>query len=132
MADTLCNGCKDVKMLLWVAGGINVEMLCNQVGRIAPTDNWEETLEKILKGLSDQVEQTGGMSDMTNPDQGRLERTDTVRNKEKNQNKWRKVSRAGGRHHTKRCGDRATHRSPTSENPNNTKYGGPENKLRNE
>ena len=50
-----CEGCKDTKSLLILAGGTEVKMLFNHEGKVVEADSWEEVLDKISRGIAGQA-----------------------------------------------------------------------------
>ena len=105
VADMPYDGCRDAKTQLILVGVIEVKMLFDQVGKVAETYNWEEVLEKVSSGISnqiDQLEQSRGKLDTMIPNLGRLGCTKTATDEGRN---WIKQRKARA-HNT--CTDRPT------------------------
>ena len=54
---TLCIACIKAKNLWMLVGGSETTNLFNHVGKVTATDSWDEALDKILRGISEQISQ---------------------------------------------------------------------------
>ena len=57
VAGTPCVACVKSKQLLILVGGTEVRKLFNLIGKVVSTDSWGEALNKVLRGISEQIDQ---------------------------------------------------------------------------
>ena len=65
VAGTPCVACKNSKNLLRIRGGSEITNLFNNIGKVTVTDSWEESLDKVSREISEQINQADDQNSAT-------------------------------------------------------------------